>query len=82
MVHGVTYLLYYTFMSQWVTENSLLELDLSYNTRRFAPFFVKFDSLCDIYIPQNRISREKRKFAFVKLVIAKCFSFIFDVGGC
>jgi len=75
-------LLYYTFMSQWVTEHNLLKQDISYNTRMFAPLFVTFDSVCDIYIPTNRISLEGREFACFKLSIVECFSFIFDVGGC
>jgi len=74
--------LFASVLSHLVTTDNPLELDLSYNTRSFAPFCVTFDSACDIYIPQNRISREKREFAFVNLVIVECFSFIFDVGGC
>jgi len=76
---GVTYSLYYSFVTMaYSTQPPRTGL---HNTR-FAPVFVTFDSVCDIYIPKNRISRESREFAFLKLVIVECFRLIFDVDGC
>ena len=64
---------------------SLIVGNLAYDTKRFAPFFVRFDSVRDIYIPKNRFSWASWEFTFVNgwsaLVNILSFSFVFDVGG-